>query len=135
MNRYSASRIPAAVVVIAAACLVGITDDAVTAQAATPPTTAVIVPSAGASVSDTSVTLDAGASAASGATIAKVQFALTGGTLTKSVIATATPTIYGYVATWDSTSVPNGTYTLQSVASYSGGVSGTSVVISVAAAN
>ena len=36
------------------------------------------------------------------------------------MIATATPTYYGWLALWNSTGVPNGTYTLQSVASYSG---------------
>jgi hypothetical protein len=51
------------------------------------------------------------------------------------MIATATPTIYGWLASWSSTSVPNGTYTLQSVASYQGGVSGTSPGITVSVAN
>ena len=36
------------------------------------------------------------------------------------MIATATPTYYGWLALWNSTSVPNGAYTLQSVASYAG---------------
>ena len=58
---------------------------------AQPPSTAVIIPSNNATVSGTSQVLDALAS--SGAT--QVQYEITGGTLTESVIATATPTYYG----------------------------------------
>jgi hypothetical protein len=50
------------------------------------------------------------------------------------VIATATPTIYGWLAAWNTTNVPNGTYTLQSVAS-SGGLTGTSPGITVTVVN
>ena len=85
-----------------------------------PPSTTVVLPANNATVSGTSQGLDAIAS--SGTT--KVQYEITGGVLTDSVIATATPTIYGWVATWNTTTVPNGTYALQSVATYSGGVSG-----------
>ena len=64
----------------------------------TPPTTAVIVPANSATVSGTASTLDATASAASRARpISKVQFVLTGGSYNKTVIGTATATIYGYV--------------------------------------
>ncbi len=96
----------------------------------TPPTSAVVVPSVGSSVSGTQV-LDA--SASSGVT--QVQYELTGGSLTDSVIATATATVYGWLATWNTTAVPNGTYTLQSVASYAGGVSGPSPGITITVAN
>ena len=65
----------------------------------------------------------------------KVQYEVTGGNLTNAVIATATPTIYGWLATWNTTTVLNGTYTLQSVASYAGGVSGTSAPITVSVTN
>ena len=41
---------------------------------------------------------------------------MSGGTLTNQVIATATPTIYGWLAQWNTTTVPNGTYSLESVA-------------------
>ena len=51
------------------------------------------------------------------------------------MIATATPSIYGWLATWKTTAVPNGTYTLQSVAAYGGGVSGTSSGITITVAN
>lgn len=69
-----------------------------------------ILPSNGASVSG-SQNLDA--SASSGVT--GVQYELTGESLNDTVVATATPTIYGWLATWNSTTVANGTYTLQSV--------------------
>ena len=89
-----------------------------------PPT--MLVPSNGATVSGTEVVLDAGASAA----WANVQFELTGGSLTDSFVATATPTYYGWIAEWNSTGVANGTYTLQSVAT-SGANSGTSAGITI----
>ncbi len=82
----------------------------------TPPSTAVIVPSTGADLSGTSATLDASASASFGVGITKVQFVLTGGSFNKSVVGTATPTQYGYVYSWNTTGVPGGTYTLQSLA-------------------
>jgi hypothetical protein len=69
------------------------------------------------------------ASASSGAS--QVKYELTGNGLTDDVIATATPTSVGWLAYWDTTDVANGTYTLQSVASYSGGVSGTSAPVAV----
>jgi hypothetical protein len=40
-----------------------------------------------------------------------------------------------WLAQWNTSTVPNGTYTLQSVASYAGGVAGTSPGISVTVAN
>ena len=64
-----------------------------------------------------------------------VQYELTGGTLNHSVIATATSTIYGWTASWNTTSVPNGTYILQSVASYGSNVSGTSSGITITVHN
>ena len=96
-----------------------------------PPSTAVLVPSSGSTVKGSSVVLDAGATSG----VSHVTFELTGGSLTNAVIATATPTIYGWLAQWNSQSVPDGTYTLQSVASYAGGVSGTSPGVTVTLAN
>ncbi len=98
-----------------------------------PPTTSVLIPSNDASVSGAQVTLDASASANAGVTT--VQFALTGGSLNDAVIATATPSYYGWVASWNSTTVPDGTYTLQSEASDGGGNQGVSPGISVTVAN
>jgi hypothetical protein len=95
------------------------------------PSTTVIIPASGATVSGISQVLDAAAS--SGATL--VQYEITGGALNDSVIATATPTIYGWLAKWNTTAVPNGTYALQSLASASGGVSGTSTPVTVTVNN
>lgn len=80
------------------------------------PSTAVLVPANEATVSGAGVVLDAGASAG----VTKVLFELTGGSLSDSVIATAKATEYGWIASWDSTTVPNGSYALQSVATASG---------------
>jgi lysophospholipase L1-like esterase len=100
---------------------------------AQPPVTSVVVPSAsGTTLSGTSV-LDATASGGGG--VAKVQFALTGGSLNQTVVGTAVPTLYGYVAQLNTTTVPNGTYTLQSVATNSVGNVGLSSGVQVTIAN
>ena len=83
-----------------------------------PPSTAVIIPSNNATVSGTSLVLDGTASSG----VTQVQYEISGGTLTDSAIATGTPTLYGWLAEWNTTTVANGSYTLQSVASLSGGV-------------
>jgi hypothetical protein len=97
------------------------------------PTTAVLIPSGGASVSGISSLLDASASA----NVTYVAFELSGGTINgEQLIATATPTYYGWLAEWNTTSVPNGTYKLQSVASQSRYFSGgTSAPITITVAN
>jgi hypothetical protein len=96
-----------------------------------PPSTNVSVPSNNTAVSGTGVVLDATASPG----VTQVQFELTGGTLSDAVIATATPTLYGWIASWNSTTVTDGVYTLSSVASYSGVVSGTSPGVTITVSN
>ena len=96
-----------------------------------PPTTKVLVPSGGSSVKGSQVILDASASSG----VSQVQYELTGGSLTNSVVTTATPTYYGWLAQWNSTDVPDGTYTLQSVATYPGGVTGVSPGVAITVAN
>lgn len=53
--------------------------------------------------------------------MAEVEFHLTGGSFDDALIATATPTYHGWLAGWDTTTVPDGTYALQSVAYDEGG--------------
>ena len=79
-----------------------------------PPTTAVLIPSGGANLSGPKALLDASASSAVG--IASVTYAVSGNGLTNQVVATGTRTLYGYLAQWNTTAVPNGTYDLSSVA-------------------
>ena len=120
---------PSRVFVVAAAALVlGTAASTLPVQVASAqtPSSQVVVPSSGATVSGTQVVLDATASAG----VTNVQFELTGGALSDSVIATATPTSYGWIALWNSTTVTDGTYTLQSIAT-SGGSIGTSPGISI----
>ncbi len=95
-----------------------------------PPMTTVGLPSNGATVSG-GQWLDAGVSPG----VSKVVYELSGGTLNQAVIATATSTIVGWLAGWDTTTVPNGTYTLNSVASNAGGVSGTSPPVTITVNN
>ena len=95
-----------------------------------PPTTTVGIPSNNATVTGLQY-LDSSASPG----VTQVQYELTGGTLNHKVIATGTPTTVGWLTRWDSTTVPNGVYTLQSVASYGGEVSGTSAPITITVSN
>jgi hypothetical protein len=96
-----------------------------------PPSTTVVVPSTGATVKGNQVAFDATTSSG----VSHVDYELTGGALSNSVIATGTQTIYGWLAQWNSQAVPDGTYQLQSVATYSGGVSGTSPGVTITVAN
>ncbi len=98
----------------------------------TPPVTSVAAPSNGASLAG-SQWLAASASGRFGVT--KVEFHLTGGTLSDVLIATATQTSYGWLAGWDTTTVPDGAYTLQSVAYDGGGNVGRSPGITVTVHN
>jgi len=90
-----------------------------------PPTTTVLVPASGATLSGTT-TLDASASNAT-----SVEFWILGGSYgyTGKMIGTATSTAYGWVYSWRTTTVPNASYSLLSEAfgaggnSYSAGVS------------
>ena len=94
------------------------------------PSTTVIAPSGGATVTATQL-LDAVASPG----VSQVTYEISGNGLTDSVIGTATPTIYGWLDSWNTATVPNGSYTLQSVASYSGGVTGSSAPVTITVSN
>ena len=85
---------------------------------ANPPTTSILIPASGATLSGTGATLDASASNAT-----SVEFLLFGGTYgyDAPVICTATSTIYGWLCSWNTTTVPNGSYVLVSLASGPGG--------------
>ena len=89
-----------------------------------------LVPSTGAAVNGTAATLDAKAAASFGVRISSVKFVITGGSYNKSVVGTAVFTEYGYLSQWNTTTVPDGTYTVQSLATdeagnttYSSGIS------------
>jgi YVTN family beta-propeller protein len=97
-----------------------------------PPTTAVLIPSNGTTLSGSQV-LDASASGTAGVT--KVEFQITGGALKGKVVATASPTIYGWLASWNTTGVFNGTYSLQSLAFGPSGVATVSAAVSITVQN
>lgn len=94
-----------------------------------PPTTTVVLPASGSTVSGTQY-FDATASPGT----SQVQFELTGSGWVDHVVATATPTIYGWLAAVDTADFYNGTYTLQSVATSDGPV-GTSSGVPVTFSN
>ncbi len=97
-----------------------------------PPTTSVLVPSNGASLSGTAATLDASASNAT-----SVKFLLFGGIYgyAASVICTTTPTYYGWLCSWNTTTVPDGSYALVSEASGPGGSAYSSSGVSITVDN
>jgi hypothetical protein len=93
-----------------------------------PPTTSLLIPAAGATLSGTA-TLDASASNAT-----SVEFRLFGGTygFAAPVLCTAAPTLYGWLCAWNTSTVPNGSYVLVSEDFNSGGStfsSGVSVTV------
>jgi len=73
----------------------------------------VLLPASRSALTGTQV-LDAGASDALGVT--SVSFVLTGGSFDQTVIGAAAPTFYGWLAGWNTSTVPDGSYTLQSLA-------------------
>lgn len=75
------------------------------------PVTTVIIPSTGATLSGSATTLDASASNAT-----RVEFLLFGGGYWGQVLGTATPTYYGWLMSWNTTTVANGSYVLVSEA-------------------
>jgi outer membrane protein assembly factor BamB len=77
--------------------------------------TQVLVPSNEATLSGWA-TLDA--SASGGADVTGVQFVLNGGSISEQVVGTGTAVLtpYGWIVQWHTTTVPNGTYSLQSEA-------------------
>jgi virginiamycin B lyase len=115
------------VAVLIAATLAGLVADS-SATATTTPSlaTTVLVPTKGATLSGTTATLDASASDAT-----SVEFWLLGGSYGYSgkKVGTATATLFGWLSSWNTTTVPNGTYALVSEAlnggrdAYSAGVS------------
>jgi hypothetical protein len=96
---------------------------------AEPAAPTIVLPSNDATVSGTQY-LDV---VASGAT--QVQYELSGGSLSDQVIATATPTWVGWAAAWNTTTVANGSYVLEGVASYSGGITETSSPVTLTVNN
>ena len=64
-----------------------------------------------------------------------MNFEVSGGSISDQVIGTGPATLYGYIGGWDATDVPNGTYTLQSVATDILGNSTTSAGITVTVDN
>jgi hypothetical protein len=97
-----------------------------------PPTTSILIPSNGATLSGTAI-LDA--SAADNVKVSRVEFRLTGGDFNNALIGVATSTYYGWIAQWETTSVPNGAYTLNSVAFDPANNSGRSADVSITVQN
>lgn len=94
--------------------------------------TVVLAPSNNATLSRTSL-LDAKATGYFKVT--RVQFYLTGGSQKSTLIGTGRSTPFGWATRWDTTTVANGKYTVQSVAYDAGGVTGKSAGVSITVSN
>jgi outer membrane protein assembly factor BamB len=97
-----------------------------------PPITSVVIPSNGATLSGTT-TFDAQAS--DNVKVSRVEFRLTGGSSNNALIGVANPSPYGWIAQWDTTTVPNGPYTLNSVAYDPANNSGRSANVNITVQN
>ena len=84
------------------------------------PATAVLVPSSGATLTGQNVHLVASGSV-DAVRLTKIQFVISGGPYSKLVIGTTTFSKIGAYLSWNTKSIPNGTYSLQSVATTSSG--------------
>ena len=98
----------------------------------TPPQTAVGLPASGATVKQA---LWIAASASDFTGVTSLSFEVTGGSLTNAVVAGGVDTVWGWLGLWDTTKVPNGTYTLQSVATDAVGNAATSAGVTVSVNN
>ncbi len=98
----------------------------------TPPVTSMISPKNGARLKGGSL-LKASASDNYGVT--NVEFRITGGMLHDVLIGTGTPLLYGWLGAWSTNAVPDGVYTLQSVAYDAARNSGRSAGITITVAN
>jgi alpha-tubulin suppressor-like RCC1 family protein len=108
------------------------TDPATLMVTVPPPTTSVLLPSNGATISG-DTWLDAAASSPVG--IASVSFEVSGGSISDMVVGSGFDTVDGWIGGWDATDVPNGSYTLQSVATDTAGNSATSDGVAVTVDN
>ena len=103
-----------------------------TCESVPKPTTRILTPRNGAILSGRTVL---GTSVTSYSGVSKVTFLITGGSEHDTPVATARLTPVGWLVRWDTTTVPNGTYKLRSVASNPEGTSGSGVGITVSVKN
>jgi hypothetical protein len=132
IGRFSAARKTLGVLALCATVLVPMELLGTTTASAAGPSTTVYLPSNGSTVSgDTWVD----ASAQSPAGVASVHFEVSGGSISDMIVASTFPTIYGWLGGWDTTDVPNGTYTIESVVTDDAGNSAPSTAISITVDN
>ena len=98
----------------------------------TPPVTRLLQPRSGAKLKGS---LALNASASDEVSVTRVEFEITGGSLHDAVIATAVRFVYGWLGGWNTRTVPDGSYTLRSVAFDAAGNSGHSAGVIVTVTN
>jgi len=94
--------------------------------------TVLALPKNGATLSGTEP-LDAGA--VDNVRVTKILFRITGGTLSHQVLGVGMPSIEGWIYLWNTTTVPNGAYELQSIAFDSAGKSALSRAVAITVGN
>jgi hypothetical protein len=132
IDRFPAARKTIGVLALCATVLVPMELLGTATAGAAGPSTSVLIPSNGSTVSgDTWVD----ASAQSPAGVATVHFEVSGRSISDKTVASTTQTIYGWLGGWDTTDVPNGNYRLQSVVTDDAGNSATSPGVRVTVDN
>lgn len=132
IHRFPAARRAVGVLALCGAVLVPMELLGTGTAGAAHPSTTVVIPSNGSTVSG-DIWVDASAQSRAG--VATVHFEVSGGSISDKTVATTTPTIYGWLGGWDTTDVANGNYTLQSVVTDDAGKSATSPRVSVTVDN
>ena len=100
----------------------------------TQPTTSIILPSDGATLSGTKALLGARESDYD-VKVKRVQFVLSGVGYPRTVLGSASETLAGWAFLWNSTTIPNGTYSLRSLATNAAGKSSYSRGVTVKVGN
>jgi len=132
-DRFPAARKGFAVLALCATVLVPMEVFGTATAGAAGPSTTVVIPSNGATVSGDIWVV---ASVQSPAGVATDHFEVSGGSISDKTVASTGPTYCcGWLGAWDTTDVPNGNYTLQSVMTDNDGNSATSPGVSVTVDN
>lgn len=132
IHRFPAARKTFGVLALCATVMVPMELLGTATAGAAGPSTTVVIPSTGSTVSS-DIWVDATAQSPAG--VASVHFEVSGGSVSDKTVATTIPTIYGWLGAWDTTDVPNGNYTLQSVVTDDAGKSATSPGVKVTVDN
>ncbi len=133
IDRFPAARKTFGVLALCATVMVPLELLGTATAGAGGPSTTVVIPSNGSTVSG-EIFVDASVQSSTG--YASLQFEVSGGSVSHKMVSSGSPTnCCGWLGAWDTTDVPNGTYTLQSVFTDGQGNTSTSAGLSVTVDN